>query len=524
MRCDAKRWSAVCAFGLISVGLSVLDAAAQDWSQWRGDHRDGKVAEFSPPAAWPKELTKKWSVEVGNGVATPALVGDRLYVFARKDGNEIARCLNADTGAEIWQDSYATEGTSGGASGFPGPRATPTVVDGKVITFGVRGILSCYDSASGKLLWRKDDFPGKWPRFYVSSSPIVVDGLCIAQQGSEEDGAIVAYDLASGEEKWRSENMGPSYASPMMVEVDGAKVVIAATENDLVGLKAADGKLVWQIAFTQGRYNAATPIVDGQTLILAGPGSGISAIALVRDGDGLKEEQLWNNTDSSVQFSSPVLKDGLVFGLSNNNTLFAINAGTHETVWSNPLGGPEPPSPFGAGPFGPGGPGRGRGERGERGGRGERAREREERPAGESANLQISRDVLAQVADTPAAEAQTPAGEQPAARDGERRERMDRGERGAGRGLEDRRGFGRGRGRSGRGGGRGGYGSVVDAGAVMMVLTPAMELVVYVPSATEYKELGRYKVAETATYAYPVASGKRIFIKDQDNLSLWMAE
>jgi len=523
MRWKATLWFKVCAVFLSSVGPFCFDAAGQDWSQWRGIHRDGKVAEFTVPATWPKTLTKKWSVEVGNGVATPSLVGERIYVFARKDGNEIARCLNAETGADIWQDSYPSEGTTGGASGFPGPRATPTVGDGKVITFGVRGILSCLDAESGKVMWRKDDFPGQWPRFYVSSSPIVVDGLCIAQQGSEEDGAIVAYDLATGEEKWRANGLSPSYASPMLIEVGGTKVIIAATESNLVGVAAEDGRKLWEIAFTQGRYNSATPIVDGQTLILAGPGSGISAIALLKNGEMLKEEQLWNNTDNSVQFSSPVLKDGLVFGLSNNNTLFAINAGTHETAWSNPLGGPEPPSPFGAGPFGPGGPGRGRGERGERGSQGERGdRPRDERPAGASANLSTPREVLAQVTEPPAAEAQTPVTEQSEARDSERRERMERGERGEGRGPEGRRRFGRGRG--GRGGGRGGYGSVVDAGAVMMALTPAMELVVYEPSATEYKELGRYKVAETATYAYPVASGKRIFIKDQDNLSLWMAE
>jgi outer membrane protein assembly factor BamB len=500
-------------------------AAAQDWSQWRGDNRDGKAAEFSAPATWPKDLNKQWDVTLGDGVATPSLVGDRLYVFSRQDGNEIARCLNAADGSEIWKDSYVSEGTSGGASGFQGPRCSPTVVDGKVVTLGVRGVLSCLDAATGKVLWRKDDFPGEWPRFYTSSSPIVVDGLCIAQLGGDDGkGAIVAYDLATGEEKWRAPDLSPSYASPMLVEVDGEKVVIAPTESNLVGVSAADGKLLWKIQFTQGRYNAATPIVDGNTLILAGPGSGMSAISLTKDGAELKEEQLWNNTDNSVQFSSPVLKDGLVFGLSNNNTLFCIDAKTHETKWSQPLGGPEPPSPFG--PFGPGGPGgRGRGERGDRP-RGEGRPEREERP-GQSADAAPRRDDAVQPAaatDGAIAQASEPtaptadqlragpearaAAEQGEARDGERR------------GPGGRRGFGRG----GRGRGRGGYGSVVDAGDVMMVLTPAMELVVYKPSAEGYTELGRHKVSETATYAYPVASGKRIFIKDQDKLTLWTVE
>jgi hypothetical protein len=89
--------------------------------------------------------------------------------------------------------------------------------------------------------------------------------------------------------------------------------------------------------------------------------------------------------------------------------------------------------------------------------------------------------------------------------------------------TEERPAGGERRGRGGRGGG-GGYGSIVDAGSVLMVLTPASELVVYEPSATEFKELARYKVAETPTYAYPVVSGNRIFVKDQNAVALWAVE
>src|SRR2546427_12983790 len=88
---------------LISV---IATASAQDWPQWRGANRDAKAADFKAPKTWPKEPTKKWKVTVGDGVATPALVGDKLYVFTRQEGNEILRCLNAADGSEIWQDKY----------------------------------------------------------------------------------------------------------------------------------------------------------------------------------------------------------------------------------------------------------------------------------------------------------------------------------------------------------------------------------------------------------------------------------
>jgi outer membrane protein assembly factor BamB len=519
---SAAKWLATAVVGgaLLGVGRSV---EAQDWSQWRGDHRDGKAEEFSAPATWPKELTKKWEVVIGDGVSTPSLVGDRLYVFSRQEGNEIARCLDAATGKEVWKDSYASDGTTGGASGFQGPRCSPTVVDGKVVTLGVRGILSCLDAKSGKVLWRKDPFPGKWPMFYTSSSPVVVDGLCIAQLGGQGEGGIVAFDMGSGEEKWRWTGEGPSNGSPVVMSFDDTNVVIAPTEQSLVGVRASDGKELWKIQYTQDRGTSATPMVEGETLVLAGPGSGITAIGLKLEGDALEEEELWKNTDNSVRFNTPTIADGALFGLSNSNSLFCIKMDSHETAWSKALGGATPP---GGGPFGPGGPGgRGRGPGGPDGGGGPGERPRgEERPidgAGATHDLDLkvrfvatTGNLLAQAASEPPAEAQ-PAqptdGAQPQA-EGQRR--------GDGEGRRGGRGRG---GRGGRGGG-GGYGSIVDAGSVLLITTPASELVVFEPSAAEFKEIARYKVAATPIYAYPVASGKRIFTKDQDNVVLWTVE
>jgi len=64
----------------------------------------------------------------------------------------------------------------------------------------------------------------------------------------------------------------------------------------------------------------------------------------------------------------------------------------------------------------------------------------------------------------------------------------------------------------------------VDAGAVLVALTPAAQLVVFQPSPSEFKQLASYKVADEGTYAYPVLTDKRIFIKDKDAVTLWMVE
>ena len=380
---------------VIVMAASAACAPAQDWPQWRGANRDAKASGFTAPKEWPKELTQKWSTPVGAGDSSPALVGNRLYLFSRDGDDEVARCLDAATGKEIWKEAYQVPAISGPAAGqHSGPRSSPTVAEGKVVTLGVSGILSCLDAATGKKLWRMDDFAGSWPRFYTASSPIVAGDLCIAQLGGESNGGIVAYDLTTGDQKWKWTGDGTAYASPVMMSVGDTKMIVTLTAKKIVGLAVADGKLLWDEPFVaQGRaYNAATPIVDGQTVIYTGAGRGAKAVKIERTADGFAAKALWSNPDNGVQFNSPVLKAGRIYGVSQNGTLFCLNASDGKTLWTSELGGR-------------------------------------------------------------------------------------------------------------------GFASVVDAGSVLLALTPQGELVAFEPSDKEYKKLASYKVGSD-TYAYPIPAGK----------------
>lgn len=391
-------------------------AAAQDWPQWRGAGRDAKAAGFTAPKAWPKELVQKWKATVGQGDAAPSLVGDKLFVFARQGGSEVTLCLDAATGKEVWQDKIDAAGVQGPASGHAGPRCTPAVADGKVVTLGVHGSLSCLDAASGKVLWRKDDVPGK-PQFSTSSSPILVDGLCIAQLGGKGSGAIAAYELATGTQKWKWTGDGTAYASPALMTVDGTKLVVAQTEGKMVAVTAAEGKLVWEAPFPgAGRmsYNASTPVVDGTVVYYGGNSRGTKAVKIEKKGDGFAGQELWANAEKSVQFNSPVAKDGRLYGLTAANEFFCLDAAKGQTLWTGPK------------------------------------------------------------------------------QAGGRRES--------------------------------GYGSIVDAGSVLLAITPSSELVVFAPSEKEYSEAARIKVAASPTFAHLVVAGSRLIVKDQDTVTVWSVE
>ena len=401
----------------VMVGCVILLIAscvfAQDWPQWRGPNRDGKVSGFTAPREWPKELTQKWKVTVGSGDATPALVGNKLYVFTRQGDEEVTLCLNAGNGKELWKDKYAAQAVTGAARRHPGPRSSPTVANGKVVTMGVGGIVSCLDAATGKVVWRKDPFPKVVPRFFTAMSPIVVDGMVIAHLGGQGNGAIIAYNLATGNEKWRWAGEGPEYASPALLTVGGTKQIVTLAEKSIVGIGVADGKLLWSLPFMPVRraYNAATPIVDGQTVIYTGAGRGAKAVRIEKQGDGFAAKELWSNPELAPQFNTPVLKDGLLFGLSNRGNLYCINARTGKTAWTD----------------------------------------------------ETSRD-------------------------------------------------------------RGGFAAIVDAGSCLLALPGSSELIVFKPSDSEYSELAKIKVAEAPTYAHPVISGNRVFVKDQESVTLWTIE
>jgi len=320
---------------VILIGASCV--FAQDWPQWRGANRDGKVTGFESPRQWPTELKLRWKTPVGSGDATPALVGDKLYVFTRQGDEEVTTCLEVERGEEQWMSKYAAQAVTGAAARHPGPRSSPAVADGKVVTLGVGGVLSCMDAATGKVVWQKDPFPKVVPQFFTSMSPVIVDGMAIGHLGGQGNGAIIAYDLNTGDEKWRWAGEGPAYASPALLTVAGTKQLVTLAEMSVAAIGLADGKLLWQLPFAPASrtYNAATPIVDGQTVIYTGAGRGAKAVKVEKQGDGFAAKELWSNAELAPQFNTPVLRDGLLFGLSNANNLYCINAQTGQTAWTD---------------------------------------------------------------------------------------------------------------------------------------------------------------------------------------------
>ena len=317
--------------------ISSSNLFSQDWPQFRGIGRDSKVTGFKAPKAWPAELKQVWKVNVGFGDATPVLSGKRIYLAVRQNADEVILCLDAGTGKEIWRSAYPSPAVSGPSTSHPGPRSTPAISDGKIVTFGVSGILTCLDAATGKVLWKKENPENAVPQFYTGMSPLIVDKICIAHTGTKDKGQVVALDLTTGNEKWKWEGDGPAYSSPSLMISDKQKYIIVQTEKNLMALSLADGKLQWQVPtpVQQRFYNAASPYINGQIIYYTGQGTGTKALQVNKEGGKFVTKELWSNPEIGTKWNTPVLKDGFLYGFTDQKRLFCIDASTGKTAWND---------------------------------------------------------------------------------------------------------------------------------------------------------------------------------------------
>jgi len=328
---------------LVSVGCLIASWSlrAEDWPQWRGPSRDGQI-RITEPKTWPEKLTTKWKITVGEGYASPLLAGGRILQFARQGDDEVAMAIDPANGKILWRQSYPVpyEPVRSAARHGKGAKSTPIYYDGKLYAFGISGILSCFDAATGKLEWRKEyskEFKATWPQFGTSMSPVIGDGLLVALVGTNDDGAIVAYEAKSGAQKWIWKGDGPAYASPVIIENGGVKEVVTLTQKNAVGLSLKSGELLWKIDFPgRSGMNIPTPLRFGQRLILAGD-PGTMLVQVNKNGNSWTVEKAWQITELTMRFSSPVQKGNLIFGFSNRNggIFFCVDGESGKTLWTS---------------------------------------------------------------------------------------------------------------------------------------------------------------------------------------------
>jgi outer membrane protein assembly factor BamB len=332
--------------GWLVGGLAVLGLAASlraqgrgDWTQWRGPNRDGAVASFAEPKAWPAMLVRRWKVDVGLGYASPLLIGNRLYMFSRQGEDEVMSAIDADTGKVLWRTAQPApfKMNPAAAPHGEGPKSTPIYANGKLYSIGMTGIVTAFDAMSGRRLWGK---PGSniVPTYTTHSfSPLIDRGLVIFHVGGNNQGALTAFDAETGVIRWHWDGDGPAYASPIVAEFEGTRQIVAFTQDNLVGVSAVSGELLWKRPYkTPYTQNNITPIVYNQTLIVSGLEQPVVALRVVKKGGQWDLENVWENKDVSLAMANAVVVGDSVYGMSarNSGQFFALDAKTGKTLWT----------------------------------------------------------------------------------------------------------------------------------------------------------------------------------------------
>jgi outer membrane protein assembly factor BamB len=330
----------LCHTALFVIVLLAVVAAGQnpptDYPQWRGRDRDGGASMFVEPATWPDTLTRRWHVDVGEGYATPIIVGDTVYTFTRIHGREGLTALDVVTGTVRWRADYEApfSPASPAAKHGAGPKATPLFHQGRLFTLGISGIVAGFDPSTGELLWRSQE-PGEVPYFSAASSPVAADGLVIAHPGNYEP--LTAFDVRSGAKRWTTGADG-FFMAPTVAVMSGVRQAVTVTVKAVIGVSIPDGRLLWEFPWAGGGAGGTMPIIHEDTVIVSANGMGVVGIKVTRQEDRWNAARVWETKEVSIYVSNPVVIDETLFGLSQraSGQYFALDARDGKVLWLGP--------------------------------------------------------------------------------------------------------------------------------------------------------------------------------------------
>jgi outer membrane protein assembly factor BamB len=332
-----------------------------DWPRFLGPNGDSSSPETGIRTDWTGGLVKVWECRLGAGYAPPAVAEGKLVHFDRVGDKARAVCRNAETGELVWAFEYTT-GYVDQYGYDPGARCSPVIDKGRVFLHGVEGMLYALNLADGKEIWKvntKADYHFHQNFFGVGSTPVIEgDSLIVAIGGSPKsqgrvavlseakpDGTcLVAFDPATGKEKYRLGDELASFSSPTVVTIADKRVGLYYARGGLVGFDPAAGQFLfrypWRSRILESAV-AANPLVVGSTILISESYERGSA-CLAFEGTAVKP--IWTDTDKDkdepslmAHFCTPVEVDGYVYGCSSRHTqdadLRCVELKTGKVMW-----------------------------------------------------------------------------------------------------------------------------------------------------------------------------------------------
>ena len=330
--------SRLAAASLVLASMAAVPSIrAEDWPRFRGAGADGISKEKNWLGTWPGGQPKSlWKKNVGIGFASMTVAGGHLFTTGHTGKEDRVFCLDAVTGADVWNFAYAQSLDPKYYEG--GPSATPTVDGGRVYLLGKQGDAFCLDAATGKPVWTRNlhkEHGAELPDWGFASSAHIEGDLVIFNAGVSG----IALRKDTGEKVWVSGKEASGYATPVPILNDGKRALAMFGSKQIFAVDPSTGKVLWWFPWvTDYDVNAADPVVSGDLIFLSsgyGKGGGV-----IRFGQG-KAKQVWANTEVRAHFSSPVVIGGYVYGVDaqggdRDSKLKCLDLKTGKVVWQSP--------------------------------------------------------------------------------------------------------------------------------------------------------------------------------------------
>jgi outer membrane protein assembly factor BamB len=321
---------------LILAALTLtLPALAIDWPQWRGANRDGVNPEKNLLDEWPADGPNLLWRSEGLGAGFSSVSTSKGRLFTMGDGKESSHvyCLSVKDGSKIWTSRAI--GKTGG--NYKGTRSTPTVVGDLLYALGQFGDLVCLKTATGAEVWRtslKTNYGGRPGGWNYTESPLVDGDKIIVTPGGKK-GAVIALNRMTGKLIWKSADFtdGAQYSSLIISEFGGERQYIQLTGQNVVGLAAGTGKVLWQAARKGRTATVSTPIFhDGSLFVTSSYGVGCNGFKISYDGTRFSAKQTYANKTIANHHGGCILVGNYIYG-SSGSTLACIDLKTGEEMW-----------------------------------------------------------------------------------------------------------------------------------------------------------------------------------------------
>lgn len=317
-----------------SAPADLVHTTDHDFPQFLGPARDGRVAGVRLARDWSRPPRKLWRQPIGAGWSGFAVVGSYAVTQEQRGDDELVVCYELETGKPRW--SHADRGRYDSVMAGDGPRSTPTIDGGLVYTLGARGILNCLDGATGKILWARnivEETGAPLPMWGMSVSPLVVDGLVVLSAGGPDGYSIVAYERKSGTVVWHAGNAAASYASPVLMTLNGRRQIVVVNSGDCTAHDPADGHILWHFDWPGDQPKVPDPVlVDAEhVLVAAGYGLGTTLLNIKPEGAAETARELWTSRALKPKFSNVLVRDMVAYGLDDGMALTRLDLKTRRT-------------------------------------------------------------------------------------------------------------------------------------------------------------------------------------------------